>query len=69
MGSSKPDSKALNLLRELMEDGKIVPAIDRTYCLCETAEAMRYFEDEHAKAKVVITIEHEDKIDYKEKGE
>lgn len=60
MGSSKPSNKELDFLRELMENYNIVPAIDRTYPLNETAEAMRYFEDEHAKAKVVITIDHEE---------
>ena len=56
MGSSKPSSKELDFLRKLMESGKLVTAIDRVYSLEETAEAMRYFEEEHTKAKVVITI-------------
>jgi NADPH:quinone reductase-like Zn-dependent oxidoreductase len=60
MRSSKPSNKSWIFLRELMEDNNIVPAIDRTYPLNGTAEAMRYFEDEHAKAKVVITIDHEE---------
>jgi len=59
MGSTKPSNKELDSLREFMESGNIVSAIDRTYPLKETAEAMRYFEDEHAVAKVVITMDHE----------
>ena len=46
----------LVLLKELIESGKVTPAIDRTYALSETAEAMRYFGDGHARAKIVITM-------------
>ena len=37
--------------------GKVTPVIDRTYKLSETAEAMRYFEEGHARGKVVIAVE------------
>ena len=47
----------LVVLRDLMAAGKLTPVIDRTYKLSETAEAMRYFEEGHARGKVVITIE------------
>jgi NADPH:quinone reductase-like Zn-dependent oxidoreductase len=30
--------------------------IDRTYPLHQTPEAIRYLEEEHAQAKVVITV-------------
>ncbi len=43
-------------LKELIEAGKVTPAIDRTYPLRETAEALRYLGVEHARAKVVITV-------------
>jgi NADPH:quinone reductase-like Zn-dependent oxidoreductase len=46
----------LATLRELIEAGKLTPAIDRTYKLSEAAEALRYLELEHARAKVVVTI-------------
>lgn len=46
----------LLVLKELIEAGKITPVIDRTYPLRETAEAIRYLEDGHARAKVVIII-------------
>jgi len=42
-------------LREFLEAGKLTPVIDRTYPLSETAEAMRYLEEGHARGKVVIT--------------
>ena len=47
----------LALLANLMQGGKVIPVIDRTYKLSEAAEAMRYFEEGHARGKVVITME------------
>jgi NADPH:quinone reductase-like Zn-dependent oxidoreductase len=46
----------LRLLKELIEDGKVVPVIDRTYSLSEVPEAIRYLETGHARGKVVITV-------------
>ena len=43
-------------LKELIEAGKVTPAIDRTYPLAETGKALRYLETGHAHGKVVITI-------------
>ena len=43
-------------LKELIEAGKVTPAIDRTYPLAETGRALRYLETGHAHGKVVITI-------------
>ncbi len=42
-------------LAELLESGKITPVIDRTYPLSEVPEAIRYFEEGHARGKIVIT--------------
>jgi NADPH:quinone reductase-like Zn-dependent oxidoreductase len=47
----------LNVMRELMESGKVSPVIDRTYKINETQAAVRYLEEGHARGKVVITIE------------
>ncbi len=47
---------ALLDLKELIESGKLIPVIDRTYPLSEVPEAIRYMEDGHALGKVVITI-------------
>jgi NADPH:quinone reductase-like Zn-dependent oxidoreductase len=52
----KPGSANLATLRELVESGQVTPVIDRRYPLRETAEAIRYVEVEHARAKVVITV-------------
>jgi NADPH:quinone reductase-like Zn-dependent oxidoreductase len=54
--TAKPSVANLNTLREMAEAGQITPAIDRTYPLSEVPEAIRYLEDEHARAKVVITV-------------
>ena len=52
------NQKDLLFLKELLESGKIVTIIDRCYPLSETTGAFWYFEKEHAKGKVVITMKH-----------
>src|SRR5437773_3094376 len=47
----------MTLLADLMQSGKITPVIDRTYKLNETADALRYLEQGHARGKVVIKLE------------
>ncbi|GAT69685.1 NADPH:quinone reductase [Planomonospora sphaerica] len=54
--AAKTTAESLAALRELVESGKVVPAVDRTYPLSEAPEAMRYLEEEHARAKIVITV-------------
>jgi NADPH:quinone reductase-like Zn-dependent oxidoreductase len=44
------------VLTELIEAGKVTPAIDRTYPLTEAAKAIRYLEQGHVRGKVVITV-------------
>ena len=46
----------MNVLKELIEVGKVTPVIDRTYPLSEVPEAIRYLEEGHARGKVVITV-------------
>ncbi len=46
----------LIVLKELVEAGRIRPAIDRTYPFGEAREAVRYVGSGQARAKVVITI-------------
>ena len=48
-------------LKELIEAGKVVPVIDRTYPLSETAEAMGHVGEGHARGKVAITVEQNNK--------
>jgi len=47
----------LNVLRDLMQSGKVAPVIDRTYKIGETQAAVRYLEEGHARGKVVIVTE------------
>ena len=47
----------LTVLRDMMQAGKVTPVIDRTYKLNQTADAVRYLEEGHARGKVVIIVE------------
>ncbi|HEU5472480.1 MAG TPA: NAD(P)-dependent alcohol dehydrogenase [Actinophytocola sp.] len=53
---AKQATENLAALRELIESGKVRPVIDRSYPLREVPAAIRYLEDEHARAKVVIVV-------------
>jgi NADPH:quinone reductase-like Zn-dependent oxidoreductase len=57
MGIATTPKKDLVVIKELLETGKLVPVIDKRYRLSETAEAIRYLAEGHAKGKVVITME------------
>lgn len=59
--SARISQKDLVILKELMEAGQVIPVIDRRYPLSETAEALRYIGEGHAKGKIVITVEHDHK--------
>jgi NADPH:quinone reductase-like Zn-dependent oxidoreductase len=49
-------TESLNELRDLIESGQVTPAIDRTYPLNKAPEAIRYFAEDHARGKIVITV-------------
>ena len=59
--SAKTKREDLLTLKEMLEEGRIVPAIDRCYPLSETEEALRYLGTGHARAKVIITVEENSK--------
>ncbi len=49
-------NKGLADLKELIEAGKLVSIIDRTYPLSEVPEALRYFGEGRHKGKIVIVV-------------
>jgi NADPH:quinone reductase-like Zn-dependent oxidoreductase len=51
------NTETLLALKELIEAGKVMPVIDRTYPLSDTAEAFAYLDEGHARGKVVISVE------------
>ena len=59
---AKSNAKDLEFLKELIEQGKVKPVIDRTYTMKEIQDAVRYVEGPnhrpgHARGKVVVTID------------
>jgi NADPH:quinone reductase-like Zn-dependent oxidoreductase len=52
----KFSKKDLGILRDLVESGKVVPAVTKTYPLTETAAAFKYLETGHARGKIVIRV-------------
>jgi NADPH:quinone reductase-like Zn-dependent oxidoreductase len=54
--ASEPNQADLHFLTELIEAGKIIPVIDRTYPLERVPEAMRYLEAGQARGKIIITV-------------
>jgi NADPH:quinone reductase-like Zn-dependent oxidoreductase len=53
---AKVNQKDLLFIIELMKASKVKSIIDKRYPLNETAEALRYLEEGHARGKVVITV-------------
>ena len=53
---SKPSRADLDVLRELIESGKVKPVVERRYELGEVADALRYMGEGHARGKIVITV-------------
>ncbi|HEX3052066.1 MAG TPA: NAD(P)-dependent alcohol dehydrogenase [Aggregatilineaceae bacterium] len=56
MGVARPNQQDLLLIKDLLEAGKVVPVIDKTYPLSQTAAAIRHLETGHARGKVIITM-------------
>jgi NADPH:quinone reductase-like Zn-dependent oxidoreductase len=53
----KPNRPGLALLRELIEAGKVRPAIDRVYPLAEIADALETMGGGHVQGKLVVRID------------
>jgi NADPH:quinone reductase-like Zn-dependent oxidoreductase len=54
--TAKPNRSDLVLLKDLIEAGKVVPFIDRTYNLSEVPTAIRHIEQRQVRGKVAISI-------------
>jgi NADPH:quinone reductase-like Zn-dependent oxidoreductase len=53
---TKERAADLERLSGLIEDGKVVPSVDRSYPLEEAPDAMRLLEEGRVRGKVVITV-------------
>jgi NADPH:quinone reductase-like Zn-dependent oxidoreductase len=53
---SVPNARDLNVLRDLVESGKLRPVIDKTYALAETPAALSHIEGGHVAGKVVVSV-------------
>ena len=51
----------LTTLADLMQSGKVTPVIDRVYPLSEIRDAIRYLEQGHARGKVIIIVDQDNK--------
>jgi NADPH:quinone reductase-like Zn-dependent oxidoreductase len=47
--TSKEKQKDLETLKELIETGRVIPVIERTYPLIEAPDAIRYLELDHSR--------------------
>ena len=54
MSSTNKDD--LFVLKELIEDEKVMPVVDRTFPLEDTAEALSYVGQRHTRGKTVVTV-------------
>ncbi|MFC4802943.1 NADP-dependent oxidoreductase [Neobacillus sp. GCM10023253] len=52
----KPSGKQLTFIKGLIEQGKIIPVIDRVYPFVDTQEALDYVETGRSKGKVIVRI-------------
>ena len=53
---AKINREDLTILADLIQRGTVIPIIDRTYSLRETAEAVRHVECGHVRGKVAIAV-------------
>ncbi|MEA2024034.1 MAG: NAD(P)-dependent alcohol dehydrogenase [Actinomycetota bacterium] len=53
---SSTNKDDLVVLKELIEDGKITPVVDRAFPLTETADALNHVGERHTRGKTVVTV-------------
>jgi NADPH:quinone reductase-like Zn-dependent oxidoreductase len=54
----RPNANDLITIKELIEQGRLLPVIDSRYPLSQAAEALQYFGQGQVQGKIVITMEH-----------
>lgn len=54
--SFKPNRRDLEYIGGLMEEGRVVPVIDKRFALDQVSAAFRYIGEGHAQGKVIIKI-------------
>jgi NADPH:quinone reductase-like Zn-dependent oxidoreductase len=53
---AKPGGPDLDVLRELLESGRVKPVIERRYELADVSAALSYMGEGHAQGKLVISV-------------
>ena len=53
---SEPRRSDLQSLKELVEEGKVTPVIDRTFTLSDAPSAIHYLEKGRSRGKVMIAV-------------
>ena len=53
----KPNKKDLTFVKDLIENGKVKPVIDKCFPLSEVPEALRYYGQGRSRGKVVVTMD------------
>lgn len=53
---SEPNAKDIDLLRELVEEKKIKPVLEKSYPLNQIVQAHRHIENGHTKGKIVVVL-------------
>jgi NADPH:quinone reductase-like Zn-dependent oxidoreductase len=53
---AKLSKEDMEILRDLLETGKVTPLIDRRYELSEVADAFEYMGEGHCRSKIVVTV-------------
>jgi NADPH:quinone reductase-like Zn-dependent oxidoreductase len=51
------NQKDMDVLRDLIQSGKLSPVVDRQFALDQAARALDYLEDGHAHGKIVLTLD------------
>ena len=54
---SVPTTEILERVAAMVVAGRLLPVVDRTFSLDDTAAAVRHVEAEHTRGKVVVTVD------------